>query len=157
MCSLPSASGHHNPVTFCNLLRFLSTITDSFTPLGYIALNSTTTNGFCMPATAFNALPCTTACISLFAFAILLSVYVLRTRVSMLAANINCRNSVYNNVSSNVGVFDFFKSPGNIVFYTGQRTAINFLGPSAPTFGVVCASSATWLFPFACEVFVLSN
>jgi hypothetical protein len=75
----------------------------------------------------------------------------------MLAANINCRNSVYNNVSSNVGVFDFFKSPGNIVFYTGQRTAINFLGPSAPSFGVVCASSATWLFPFACEVFVLSN
>ena len=41
--------------------------------------------------------------------------------------------------------------------HTGQRTAINFLGLSAPTFDVVCASSATWLFPFACEVFVLSN
>ena len=120
VCSLPSASGHHNPVTFCNLLRFLSTITDSFTSLGYIALDSTTTNGFCMPATAFDALPCTTACISLFAFAILLlvsisvfscAVYALRTRFSMLGANINCCNSVYNNVPfSNVGVFDFFKS-----------------------------------------------
>ena len=119
VCSPPSASGHHNPVTFCNLLRFLSTITDSFTSLDYIALESTTTNGFCMPATAFNALPCTAACISLFAFAILLLVsisvfscaaYALRTRFSMLGANINCRNSVHNNVSSNVGVFDFFKS-----------------------------------------------
>eukprot|EP00964_Phaeocystis_antarctica_P096625 scaffold62906_cov57-Phaeocystis_antarctica.AAC.1 len=48
-------------------------------------------------------------------------------------------------------------SPGNIVFNTRQRTAINFPGPSAPIFGVVCASSAIWLFPFACEVFVLSN
>ena len=125
VCSLPSASGHHNPITFCNLLRFLSNITDSFTSLGHIALDSTTATGFCIPATAYNALPCTTACISLllFAFAISLlfwnrvlscAVYALRTRVSMLGANINCCTSVYNDVKSlsfpHVGLFDYFKS-----------------------------------------------
>jgi len=125
VCSLPSASGHHNPITFCNLLRFLSNITDSFTSLGHIALDSTTATGFCIPATAFNALPCTTACISLFLFAFAIpllfwnrvfscAVYALRTRVSMLGANINCCTSVYNDVKSlsfpHVGLFDYFKS-----------------------------------------------
>ena len=117
VCSLPS-------ITFCNLLRFLSTITDSFMSLSHIALDSTTATGFCIPATAVNALPCTTACISLFAFAISLlfwnsvfscaAVYALRTRVSMFGANINCCTSVYNDVKSlsfpHVGLFDDFKS-----------------------------------------------
>jgi hypothetical protein len=43
------------------------------------------------------------------------------------------------------------------VLFARQRGVINFLGPSIPACGVVCASSATWLFPFACEAFMLSN
>ena len=113
VCSLPSASGHHNPVAFCNLVRFLSTTTDSFTSLSHIALDPTTTTGFCMPATGFNALPWTTACINIFALAISLLVlnsvfscaaYALRTRGSMPGANINCRNSVNNSDDTSVVV-----------------------------------------------------
>ena len=48
-------------------------------------------------------------------------------------------------------------SPWNTVLFARQRGVINFLGPSIPACGVACASSATWLFPFACEAFMLSN
>ena len=47
--------------------------------------------------------------------------------------------------------------PWNTVLFARQRGVINFLGPSIPACGVACASSATWLFPFACEAFMLSN
>ena len=172
VCSLPSASGHHNPVAFCTWCVFFRLQLTRLRPsaiLRWILPRPDTTTGFCMPATVFNALPCTTACINLFALTISLLVlnrvlscaaYALRTRGSMPGANINCRNPVNNNVSlPNVGVFDCFSSlsSGNIVFCTRQRTAINFLSPSALACDAVCASSAIWLFPFACEVFVLSN
>ena len=180
MCSFLSApghhipvafcNGHHIPVAFCNLLRCLSTTTDSFMFLSHITLDSTTTTGFYMPATAFSALPRTTSCFNFFSFAASLlvwngmlscAVYALRARRSLLpGANINCRNSIYDNVSlPNVGVFDYLKSVPleHRVLFARQRGVINFLGPSIPACGVVCASSATWLFPFACEAFMLSN
>jgi hypothetical protein len=114
-------NGHHIPVAFCNLLRCLSTTTDSFMFLSHITPDSTTTTGFYMPATAFSALPRTTSCFNFFSFAASLlvwngmlscAVYALRARRSLLpGANINCRNSIYDNVSlPNVGVFDYLKS-----------------------------------------------
>jgi hypothetical protein len=89
--------------------------------LSHITLDSTTTTGFYMPATAFSPLPRTTSCFNFFSFAASLlvwngmlscAVYALRARRSLLpGANINCRNSIYDNVSlPNVGVFDYLKS-----------------------------------------------
>ena len=162
-------NGHHIPVAFCNLLRCLSTTTDSFMFLSHITPDSTTTTGFYMPATAFSALPRTTSCFNFFSFAASLlvwngmlscAVYALRARRSLLpGANINCRNSIYTMYHFPMSASLTISSlpPWNTVSFARQRGVINFLGPSIPACGVACASSATWLFPFACEAFMLSN
>jgi hypothetical protein len=138
--------------------------------LSHITPDSTTTTGFYMPATAFSALPRTTSCFNFFSFAASLlvwngmlscAVYALRARRSLLpGANINCAATPFTTMyhfpmSASLTISSL--PPWNTVSFARQRGVINFLGPSIPACGVACASSATWLFPFACEAFMLSN